>query len=65
LLQQQLITKEVKRTDRRASEITLTALGEELLQAGETLSKESDQIFHTLSKKEAKAINKLLTQLRS
>jgi len=40
-------------------------LGEELLEAGETLLKESDQIFHKLSKKEAKTINKLLTQLRS
>lgn len=65
LLQQKLIHKEVKRTDRRASEITLTPLGEELLSAGEILMKESDQIFYNLSKKEAKAMNKLLTRLRS
>lgn len=65
LVQQKLIQKDVKRTDRRASEITLTALGKELVASGEALIKESDQIFYNLSKKEAKTINKLLTRLRS
>lgn len=62
---QKLIKRQVKRTDRRASEITLTELGTQLLDSAADFQQKSDQLFYNLSKKEAKQLNKLLNKIRS
>lgn len=64
LVEMKLVKKEIKRSDRRHSEITLTDLGEDLLAAAEEKMTSADQMFYNLSKKEAKSLNKLLNKTR-
>lgn len=65
LSEQKLIKRQIKRTDRRASEISLTELGSKLLESAVEFQQKADQLFYNLSKKEAKQLNKLLNKIRT
>ena len=60
-----LISKQVRRTDRRQSAIGLTEAGENILVQIEDKLMASDKMFFNLNKKEVKVINKLLDKIRS
>lgn len=65
LLQMKLITKRIKRTDRRQSEILLNETGRKLLEQIEIKQMEADKLLFNLSKKQLKQLNQLLDIVRS
>jgi DNA-binding MarR family transcriptional regulator len=60
-----LIDKQVRRTDRRQSDIVLTESGQAMLTHVEDKLMEGDKMFFNLNKKEVKELNKLLDKIRS
>ena len=60
-----LIDKQVRRTDRRQSDIVLTEYGQAMLTHVEDKLMEGDKMFFNLNKKEVKELNKLLDKIRS
>lgn len=59
-----LIDKQVRRTDRRQSDIVLTESGQAILIHIEEKLMEGDKMFFNLNKKEVKDLNKLLDKIR-
>lgn len=59
-----LIDKQVRRTDRRQSDIMLTESGKAALLNIEEKLMESDKMFFNLNKKEVKELNLLLDKIR-